>query len=785
MSDDSFMARYGARLVANGYSILPIQPGTKKPGQFRHGAWADYPAWTRHAERPTTELEVSIWSTWPAAGVGIAGGRVAAVDIDITDDPDLALDLERLCRSRLGDTPALRIGRAPKRILVYRTLAPFRGIRRQPLEVLALGQQFVAHALHPVTGRPYDWPEETLADIDISTLPAIDEAMARAFLDEAVALLPQGLRPACLAHDTGPADNPGLGQAGTLPAIRSALAFIPNADLDYDSWVRVGLALKGALGDAGSGLFAAWSAQSAKNDPAFTATTWAGLKADRIGAGTIYHLAMERGWKPDAGLVLDGGMPVEDEHPAGPLLARLDQGEVGEAGEVGEVGEVGDTDEPLPPFQLAIPDGLVGDLTRYMVETARRPQPLLALGASLCAIGALMGRKYRTQSNLRSNLYVVGVADSGSGKNHAREVINDLFVEAGRLRYLGGNKIASGAGLLTAVHRQPAILFQIDEFGMFLSAAADRRRSPRHITDILDTMTELYTSASSLYLGAEYANRDGMNERRDINQPCLCVYGTTTPQHFWTALQGSNVVDGSLARFIILPTDNDYPEENMASGIRTIPTELLQAVNHVADGGGGIDTSGNLVGRTAGPETAVQPRVVPMRPEARAAFEGLGDVITSELRAARGSPYTAILARIAENAQKVALIIAVGRDPDHPEISGEDADWAIGFIRHFAKQTIDAVERHVGDNDVDRSHKRVLDLIRQAGRDGIRKNELTRRTQFLEMRRRDEILSALVEAGQIVLSQQRSATRTALIYRATRSKIQERDQASTQSQQAS
>ena len=73
--------------------------------------------------------------------------------------------------------------------------------------------------------------------------------------------------------------------------------------------MRVGLALKGVLGKGGGDLFAAWSAQSGKDDPAFTAKTWAGLKADRIGAGTIYHLAMERGWKPDAGLVLDGDAP--------------------------------------------------------------------------------------------------------------------------------------------------------------------------------------------------------------------------------------------------------------------------------------------------------------------------------------------------------------------------------------------------------------------------------------------------------------------------------------------
>ena len=52
----SFMARFGARLVANGYPIIPIQPGTKKPGCHRDGQWRDYPAWTRHAARATVTL---------------------------------------------------------------------------------------------------------------------------------------------------------------------------------------------------------------------------------------------------------------------------------------------------------------------------------------------------------------------------------------------------------------------------------------------------------------------------------------------------------------------------------------------------------------------------------------------------------------------------------------------------------------------------------------------------------------------------------------------------------
>ena len=37
MANTSYMARFGARLVTNGYGILPIGPGTKKPGQFKRG----------------------------------------------------------------------------------------------------------------------------------------------------------------------------------------------------------------------------------------------------------------------------------------------------------------------------------------------------------------------------------------------------------------------------------------------------------------------------------------------------------------------------------------------------------------------------------------------------------------------------------------------------------------------------------------------------------------------------------------------------------------------------
>lgn len=575
MAEKNYMGSFGARLIANGYSILPIASGTKKPGRYRSGEWGELPGWPQYSERVPTDLEVATWAKWPGAGIGVVGGSVAAVDIDIVEDPDLAIRIENLCREHLGDSPALRIGRAPKRLLVYRAATPFKGIKRHPLEVLCLGQQFVAYAVHPDTGKPYVWPEEGLADIDIDSLPEITEAQALGFLEAAMALIPERLRPTRLETGGG-GDKPALGQAqeGTEPAIKAALAWLPNAELDYDSWMRVGMALKGALGEAGIDLFATWSAQAGKNDPAFTGKSWAGFKPTSIGAGTIYHLAMERGWKPDAALVLDGSIEPDPVHPAAGLLAAM----------AGEVDADDIPDESDRPAQTTVPpapsldrlDGVLKLMVEHIVASAIRPQPWLAVGASLTALGTLMGRKVRTESNLRSNLNLVGIAESGGGKDHARKAIKEIFTQAGFEAHLGGERIASGAGLISALTRQPSSLFQIDEFGRFMANVVDKRRAPKNLSEIWDLFTELATSAGTTFMGAEYADQKE-RPRQDIIEPCTSVHGVSAPGPFWDALSSGSMQDGSLARFLVFRSKDDIPDRNRRpASLSELPKPLLR-----------------------------------------------------------------------------------------------------------------------------------------------------------------------------------------------------------------
>jgi len=745
MTSQNYMAQLGATLVDRGFPILPIQPNTKKPGMFRLGSWHDYPKWSRHCERDTTENEVDIWGDWPEAGIGIAAGRVIGIDIDVVHSAAIAHEIEALAKRMLGDTPAVRIGRAPKRLLVYRAVQPFAGFKYPPIEVLGLGQQFIAYGVHPETGQPYDWPVSTLADLTPDELPAITEAQAREFAKEAYLMIPLAQRPKSLTVGPGAtsecANLPE--QRGTFEAVEDALTHIVNADLDYDSWVRIGMAIKGALGDEGWPLFEDWSATSQKNDPKTTARSWRSFAPQRIGAGTLYKLALDNGWQPAPDLQLNGEVVMNGHHPARELLEAL------QSPDPITTEPAGDSLPAPKPFPAGWDQvgGVIADMMALMAVTAKRPQPVLALGASLCAVGALMGRKYRTESNTRSNLYVVGIAESGAGKNHSRVVINELFRKANLLQYLGGNKIASGSGLLTAIQRQPAILFQLDEFGMFLSAAADRKRSPRYVCEILDLMTELYTTAGTTYFGIEYASTQNNNAHRAIHQPCACIYGTTTPLHFWQALQASNVADGSLARFLIMESEDDFPDSNEAFGVIDPPPDLIDKLVLIHQGGGKLN--GNLTDVGAIDEVLVDPRVVPMTPAARDAFRALDQDLVGRLRTSRGTGFSSILARIEENATKLALIRAVSRDPVDPIIEDHDAQWGIMLSRHCAELTIREASARVSENQVESHHKRAMQILRDAGQAGMSRSEFTRRTQFMDHRQRDGVLRTLAEARLI------------------------------------
>ena len=100
----------------------------------------------------------------------------------------------------MGQRRSSAIGQAPKTLLVYRTNHPFSKIQTTELffpgdekatkvEILAAGQQFVAHGIHPDTGEPYYWTDGCPATVPLVDLPLVTEDQLRTVISEAEHLL--------------------------------------------------------------------------------------------------------------------------------------------------------------------------------------------------------------------------------------------------------------------------------------------------------------------------------------------------------------------------------------------------------------------------------------------------------------------------------------------------------------------------------------------------------------------------------------------------------------------
>lgn len=86
--------------------------------------------------------------------------------------------------------------------------------------------------------------------------------------------------------------------------IADALPHVPNPDVDWEHWNRIGMAAWAATRGSEGGLRAwcEWSAKSQKHDEAACIERWAHFATSppsRIGAGTIFYLARQNGWARD------------------------------------------------------------------------------------------------------------------------------------------------------------------------------------------------------------------------------------------------------------------------------------------------------------------------------------------------------------------------------------------------------------------------------------------------------------------------------------------------------
>lgn len=396
---------------------------------------------------------------------------------------------------------------------------------------------------------------------------------------------------------------------------------------------------------------------------------------------------------------------------------------------------------PLPAHLLN-PPGILGDIAHWIEKCALLPQPILALAASIAACGVIMGRKVQGETGLRTNVFVVGIAESSAGKENARQRIKELFVNAGCHKLLGPEDIASDSGLLRAIKLQPAQLLQIDEIGYMLkSVKADSSKSYK--ADIVPTIMKLDSAASSVMIGKSYADKE--KEREDIIQPCVCLYGTSVPCRFLAALTPNEIIDGFVPRMLVFESDNPNPWRRERDVEDLAPPHTLVA--RLQTWRDRPTSKGNLADFQ--PDATPSPKVVRFSSAAKLLFKEMEKLVRDEKEKTRARGLNGLWGKTEAQAMQLSLIYACSQTFDADEISGEAAMWAIELVLILTRNMVLRAEQHISSNQVESDLKKILRDIMSSGTEGIGHTELYKRNRKHGPRSFKDMLQALQDQGEI------------------------------------
>jgi len=176
----SIFAEFAWKFLERDISVVPIAPGSKKPGQWSESqGWRGMGDWTRFAQRMPTDIEIEHWEKWPDAGIGVVLGKMSGL-VALDKDYDLPGGGNDALQALIPYSPVAKKGEKGW-TRFYRwngeKSCSFDVGGMRVLDVLSDGRQTVVPpTIHP-TGLHYTWiTEDTLDSIlSVAELPTLPD----------------------------------------------------------------------------------------------------------------------------------------------------------------------------------------------------------------------------------------------------------------------------------------------------------------------------------------------------------------------------------------------------------------------------------------------------------------------------------------------------------------------------------------------------------------------------------------------------------------------------------
>lgn len=400
-----------------------------------------------------------------------------------------------------------------------------------------------------------------------------------------------------------------------------------------------------------------------------------------------------------------------------------------------------EADTPVLSGSDLRPTPLIAEWVDWVVSNADRPQHELSLLSACVGLAGLIGRNL-TWSHSHANLYGLGLATSGSGKNTPLHSIEKVYCAAGFEDLLGASRIGSDAGMLCEMSAKPNILWPLDEVAILLNTF-QKGQTPAYIDGIKQYLLEWYTCSPHRGIALKDA------PTKAIPNPYPNIMAFAQPATFQKAYTDEMAENGLLGRFSIF-LGEDLPRKNFYAVRTPPPITLIEAIKKAC-------AAQPQIFSTIG--TPRQPAEIAAAPDVIAHRIMRDGQIEDELALIKSTePLQAtLLSRTMEKSNKFALIHAWSLNPLAPMMTKESVDWGITITRYTNACMLKLLAtKKSGPQEEAVSY--VLSAIEAKGSAGVSPSKLIGFTRRLERTKRESILRDLIESGR-VLAQKKKNTR--------------------------
>ena len=396
---------------------------------------------------------------------------------------------------------------------------------------------------------------------------------------------------------------------------------------------------------------------------------------------------------------------------------------------------------------LGFPPGVVGSLAQWIVDTSRRPQPMLALGAALAIVGTAAGQLVLGPTGSGLHLYVLGLGRTAVGKDRPLKVCVSALSDAGLDRLVGGSDFISMPALINSTVSRPVSLWAMDELGAMLTRINNKKASGWEAS-ISPMLRKMWSAGYEKIMTPEWASR----EREAIFAPCLSIFGVSTSEEFLESVSVGDLRNGLLNRMLILPEAHYVPVREPAIVDLRLPEKLVTALRELRGG----DPASPLVDVAAPATPTGKPplrlgwdcadRLDGVAERAWLGLEARLDALAASEDGKRGGEEIAFFARTPEMALRIASIIAVGRGSTSVNVA--DLIWGTELASQSARAFMGAFRSHVTGSEHS-ARVEFVERVMKRERTISRQRLMKLASKRMDARQLNSVIDQMIEAGQV------------------------------------